>query len=240
MSRTASRSRRSRIPLASSQHSPGKAADKTETAWSALRRSGGGSRVSTEYVSKAACPASAGRSSTSAVRQAGWASCTGSRAATATLVSHAHLSPLEIITKPADVVVGQRGAVNLAQYRQPVTGVDRPSVSSHGLDPQPRSVWNQFQFSIGRDPEGDAQSLRDHHSTDPVYRNQHRDKITISLGNWDLIARAARRQRCRNQWRNGRGLTTGRRRLGDNRCHGRRGQRIGDGSWPHRAETDSR
>ena len=49
----------------------------------------------------------------------GMASCTGSRAATATLVSHAHLSPLEIITKPADVVVGQRGAVNLPSIGSP-------------------------------------------------------------------------------------------------------------------------
>ena len=183
MSRSASRSRRSRVPVSSSQQSCGKAAARTRVAWRALNRSGSGSRVSTEYVSNMACPARAGPSSTRARRHAGWASWVGSRAATATLVSHAQRSPLDVIAKAAHVVIREHRTLDVAENRQAVAGVDRALVPTNRFDPQTGSVWNQFELRIRCDAQRDAQRLWDYHPPHSVHRHVHGANLP---SNWQI------------------------------------------------------
>jgi hypothetical protein len=52
------------------------------------------------------------------------------------------LSPLEVIAKPADILIGEGGAFDFAQYRQPFADLDRPSISPDGLDPETRAIRN--------------------------------------------------------------------------------------------------
>jgi hypothetical protein len=98
-------------------------------------------------------------------------------AATATLVSHAHWSLLEIIAKSTDVVVCQHGTLDVAEYRQPVPTFDRAFVPSNGLDPQTGSVWNQFKLGVRCDSERDAQRLRDYHPSHSINCHVHTTRL---------------------------------------------------------------
>jgi hypothetical protein len=102
-------------------------------------------------------------------------------AATATLVSHAHWSLLEVTAKSADIVVCQHGTLDVAEYRQPVPSIDRALAPSNGLDPQTGSVWNQFKLRVRCDSQRDAQRFRDYHPSDSVNRHVH---TIIVLAKW--------------------------------------------------------
>ena len=52
-----------------------------------------------------------------------------------------------------------------------------------GLDPQPSSVWDQFDLRARCDPQRDAQRFRDYHPSHSVYRHVHDRNFTIRLGN---------------------------------------------------------
>ena len=93
------------VASASSQHGSGNAEYQDGGGLRGRETGGTGSRVSTENASNVAWPASAGRWATRAAWAWVWAACVGSSAATATLVSLAQRSALEL-TQPPHVVVG--------------------------------------------------------------------------------------------------------------------------------------
>ena len=111
-----------------------------------LLRAGGGSRVRTEKVSNAACPARPSRYRPSASKVGAWCSWSATVRATATLVS----------TKSAAVLalagIAKR-ANELVVYLRPTGRNDKPPVAlleriaRNGLYAQPRAVGGHLYFT---------------------------------------------------------------------------------------------
>ena len=93
------------------------------------------------------------------------------------------LSPLEVIAKPADILIGEGGTVDFAQYRQPFADLDRPPISSDGLNPETGAIRNQFQLGVRGDPQCDTERFRDYKPSHPIYRHPHGSKLPLE---WEM------------------------------------------------------
>lgn len=105
-----------------------------------------GIRVKTENVSKAEWPARTGLNSRTAARQTSWAACARSSAATATLVSAAHL-PLVGISPALDVRVGYPGIPGFDD-RPTIGGGDHPSMATLGGESDLVPFHREFELGV--------------------------------------------------------------------------------------------